>query len=125
MTIVFPFSWNFVYVVKGTVSVISSDLPFIEWHVRFTTIPLKPLLDLGFGRYSYLSNRKSSAKKPRQCTYTVQSMYSVTSSLLQLNTLHMRVSTSSLSGQKFEGQRCKLDMHFIIVRSLEITHTFP
>ena len=30
---------------KGTVRVISSDRPFIDWHVQFTTIPLKPLFD--------------------------------------------------------------------------------
>ncbi len=31
---------------KETVSVISSDLSFIEWLVRFTTIPFKRLFDL-------------------------------------------------------------------------------
>ena len=36
---------------KGTVSVIC-DLPFIEWHVWFTTIPFKPLLSQGLRRYS-------------------------------------------------------------------------
>ena len=30
---------------KGTVSKISSELPFVEWNVRFTTILCKPLLD--------------------------------------------------------------------------------
>jgi len=35
---------------KGTVSVILSDLPVIKWHVRFTTIPFKPLLYQGFRR---------------------------------------------------------------------------
>ena len=31
---------------KGTVRVISSNLPFIEMHNRFTTIPLKPFVDI-------------------------------------------------------------------------------
>jgi len=36
---------------KESVSVISSDLPFVEWNNRFTTIPFKPLLNQGFRRY--------------------------------------------------------------------------
>ena len=48
---------------KGTVSIISTDLPFIEWHLRFTTIPFKPLIDQGFvDILIYI------AKKPRKCT---------------------------------------------------------
>ena len=31
------------FINKGTVSVISSDLPFINSYVRFTTVPFKPL----------------------------------------------------------------------------------
>ena len=31
--------------IKGTVSIILSNLPFIEWHVRFTQIPFKSLFD--------------------------------------------------------------------------------
>ena len=31
-----------IHIFKGTVSVILSELPFIEWHVRFTMIPFKP-----------------------------------------------------------------------------------
>ena len=54
--------------IKWTVRVISSDLSFIEWHVRFTTIPFRPLLDQGYDRYSYLYSGKFSAKKPRECT---------------------------------------------------------
>ena len=54
--------------IKWTVSVISSDVSLIEWHVRFTTTPFIPLFDQGFGRYSYLCNRKLSSKKPRECT---------------------------------------------------------
>ena len=55
---------------KGTVSVISSDLPVLEWHVQFTTITLKPLFDQEFHRYSYLYSRKLSKclLKPRECT---------------------------------------------------------
>ena len=30
---------------EGTRSVISSDSPFIEWHDRFTMVPLKGLSD--------------------------------------------------------------------------------
>ena len=40
--------------IKATVSVISNDLPFIEWNVRFTTTPFEPLLDQGLRKYSYL-----------------------------------------------------------------------
>ena len=29
---------------KGTVNVISSSSPLIEWHIRFTMVPLKALL---------------------------------------------------------------------------------
>ena len=48
---------------KGTVSIISTDLPLIEWHLRFTTIPFKPLIDQGFvDILIYIS------KKPRKCT---------------------------------------------------------
>ena len=28
-------------VVKGTVDVNSNDPPFVEWHIQFTTVPLK------------------------------------------------------------------------------------
>ena len=45
-----------------TVSIISSDLPFIEWHVRFTTIFFKPLLS------KIWQEIKGQAKKPRECT---------------------------------------------------------
>ena len=53
---------------NGTVSIISSDLPFIEWHVRITTTLFKPLLDQGFRRYSCLYSGKLSTKKLRECT---------------------------------------------------------
>ena len=48
---------NYIWIekmLKGTVSVISNDLPFIKKHVQFTTIPIKPLFEQGFRRYSYL-----------------------------------------------------------------------
>ena len=53
---------------KGTVSEISSDPSYKEGNVRFTTIPLKPLLGEGFCRYSYKYSGKLSAKKWRECT---------------------------------------------------------
>ena len=34
--------------IKGTVNVISSDIPFKEGHYQFTTVPFKPLTDQGF-----------------------------------------------------------------------------
>ena len=39
-------------IVKGTVIVISSESPFKEDNVRFTTVPLKPQSDRKCGRYS-------------------------------------------------------------------------
>jgi len=54
--------------VKATVCVISNDLPFIEWNVRFTTIPFEPLLGQGLLKYSYLYSRILSAKKQCKCT---------------------------------------------------------
>ena len=63
---------------KGTVSVIC-DLPFIEWHVRFTTIPFKPLLGQGLRWYSYLEIK---------CQETVR-VYTVTSST-QSSAVQMR-----------------------------------
>ena len=40
---------------KGTVSVISMNLPFIEWHVRFSTIPFnKTFVWSRISKYSYL-----------------------------------------------------------------------
>ena len=60
---------------KGTLRIISCDLPFIAWHVWFTTIPFKPLSNQGFCMYSYLYSGKWSA----HCT-----VYTVTSSLLAL-----------------------------------------
>ena len=78
---------------------LNDHLPFIEWHVQFTTIPFKPLLDQGFRRYSYLYGGKLSAKKLRECTLarsvlctlytsTESTVYTVTSSLPALN-LHL------------------------------------
>ena len=69
--------------VKGTVSVISSGLPFIEGRVRFTMIPFKPLFVKGFRRCSCLYSGKLSVKKPRECALvrTVHCTYTVTSSL--------------------------------------------
>ena len=52
-------------VVKGTVRIISCDL---SWHVLFTMIPFKSLLDQGFRRYSCLYSGKLSAKKPYEFT---------------------------------------------------------
>ena len=51
---------------KGTVSVISSDLPLDEWHVRFTMISLL-MFNQGFRRYSHLYSGKLSAKKACEC----------------------------------------------------------
>ena len=68
--------------------VISSDLPFIEWHVRCTMNPFKPLLDQGIRRYSYLYSEKLCAKKPCECTLARGvhcTVYSVISSLPALN----------------------------------------
>ena len=48
---------------KGTVSVILSDHPFVKWHVRFTTIPFKPLSIQGFRWYFCLYGGKLGAKK--------------------------------------------------------------
>ena len=48
--------------IKGTVSLISSDLLFLKWHVRFTTRPFKPLFNQGFRRYSYLYSMKLIAR---------------------------------------------------------------
>ena len=45
-----PFFVSFAFL-KGSVGVISSDFPFIEWHVRFTSISFEPWFD---HRYSYL-----------------------------------------------------------------------
>jgi len=33
---------------KGTMNVISSDHPLIEWHIRFTTVPFKPFCLIKF-----------------------------------------------------------------------------
>ena len=44
--------------IKGTVSVISSNLPFKEKHSRFTTVPFKPLTDQGCRIYPYQSNKR-------------------------------------------------------------------
>ena len=33
---------------KGTINVISSDPPLIEWHIRFTTVPFKPFCLIKF-----------------------------------------------------------------------------
>ena len=33
---------------KGTMHVISSDHPLIEWHIRFTTVPFKPFCLIKF-----------------------------------------------------------------------------
>ena len=38
---------------KRDLKIISSKLPFIECHVRFTTIPFKPLSEQVNRRYSY------------------------------------------------------------------------
>ena len=62
---------------KGTVAVITSDLPFIEWHVRFTAIPFKPLSDQEFNRYSYLFGGKLSANWNRANVHQHR-VYSVT-----------------------------------------------
>ena len=52
---------------KGTVSIISSDLPFIEWHVRFTTIPFKPyFVDILI--YKAGNWKLKCQLKPRKCT---------------------------------------------------------
>ena len=37
---------NIVHIhVNGTVCIILCELPFIEWHAKFTLIPFKPLFD--------------------------------------------------------------------------------
>ena len=46
---------------KGTVSAISSDLPFIDRHVRSTTVPFKPCFDQGFQKiflFIYIAGNK-------------------------------------------------------------------
>ena len=40
---------------KGTVNVISSDPPFVEWRFRFTMVTFKPLTDQGCWNYPYYS----------------------------------------------------------------------
>ena len=40
---------------KGTLTIISSDPPFVEWRFRFTTAPFKPLTDQGCRNYPYYS----------------------------------------------------------------------
>ena len=73
------------YALYGTVSTISSDLTFIEWHVRFTTIHFKPLCDQGFRRYSYLYIGKISVKKLRECTLARSGEYSIDCTLESLS----------------------------------------
>ena len=41
--------------IKEIESVISSDLPFVEYHVRFTTIPFIPLFDQGIRILIYIA----------------------------------------------------------------------
>ena len=47
---------------KWSVSVISTNLPFMEWHFRFTTLPFKLLFEQEVLRYSFFIQRK--IKKP-------------------------------------------------------------
>ena len=54
--------------IKGTVSLISNDLSFIECHVRFTTIPLKPLYDQGLRCYSDFYVGASLVYTSTECT---------------------------------------------------------
>ena len=70
------------FVLKGTVSVNSSDLPFVEWHNRFTTISFKPLFDKGFRtkRIIYILEwnlLEKSVKRPilLYCFYTAGVLY--------------------------------------------------
>jgi len=46
-------------VIKGTVSVISSDPPCKDGNARYTTVPLKALSDDKCGRYCHFSRFKS------------------------------------------------------------------
>ena len=46
--------------IKGTVQVISSDLPLVEWHVRFKTLPFKPLSVQGWNNHSVFAKSFSS-----------------------------------------------------------------
>ena len=43
---------------KGTITVISSDPPFVEWHFRFTTAPFKPLTDQGCRNYLIILQKR-------------------------------------------------------------------
>ena len=55
---------RFHFFIKGTVS----ELPLTEWHVKFTAILFKPLLDQGFRRYLSIYSGKLSAKTVRVYT---------------------------------------------------------
>ena len=74
--------WPFIY--SWTVSLISSDLPFVDRYVRFTTIPFKPLLDQGF-RWYYKAENYVSRDRASVHYSTVSTVYTVTSSLPALN----------------------------------------
>ena len=79
-------------IVKGTVIVISSESPFKEDNVRFTTVPLKPQSDRKCGRYS------------RFLTWKVFISLKVWRFVVTLNKTH----TTSLSG-------CIMSKSFLVV----------
>ena len=46
----------FLNFLKGTVDVMSSDLLFVDWNIRFTTIPFKTFTDKRCLSYPFLSS---------------------------------------------------------------------